>query len=525
MRFRLQFNSHATQLREAASRTLRKCTAEADLPDRKPALKRWTEVALLGLFVIAFSVVASKVPPSGDDWTWGSSIGTGRLTNDFTSYNGRYAGNLLVIFMTRLGWVTPIIQGLGLAVIIGLVLDITRNRTIAGYATLSSLLFLMPAPLWAESVVWVPGYANFAVASIAILVFFRSSMGELVDNQGARPSRIGLAVIFMFAVASQFLAEHVTVYLLLASLAILAVLRIAHGHFNLRLLSWAGGFAIGAMMMFASPEYRRIASGSGESYKEMGSQGGSLAKQVTAALRNQVATNGLLSNRVAILAIALLVAIIATTKLVTSDRSTGTTLPLLAAAATGIAVTLTMATKVTLEPLEVGSSRTVLAMVTVIILIMLATLLLTETLDRVIVAVSVASMAALNAPLLLVRPVSARTFLPTFILLLIVVSVFLASFRVISDPRVVATWFFLAFVTGLTGWLHLYGVYSDIDQAADTRIALLKNQVASGTTVVSLKRLPHTEWMKRPDPDTPYWIEAFKVYYDLPQDLSISLTD
>ena len=54
--------------------------------------------------LIAFAVFALLVflfPYSGDDWAWGSEIGIERLKNHFDNYNGRYAGNLLAMALTR----------------------------------------------------------------------------------------------------------------------------------------------------------------------------------------------------------------------------------------------------------------------------------------------------------------------------------------------------------------------------------------------------------------------------------------
>ncbi|MBE6715009.1 MAG: hypothetical protein E7575_07010 [Ruminococcaceae bacterium] len=48
-----------------------------------------------------FSILVLLFPYSGDDWAWGSEIGLDRLETRFESYNGRYAGNLLVLILTR----------------------------------------------------------------------------------------------------------------------------------------------------------------------------------------------------------------------------------------------------------------------------------------------------------------------------------------------------------------------------------------------------------------------------------------
>lgn len=521
----MMFSRYLLKARQASVHALQEYAASLASMNRHGVLKRLTELAFIGSFIIAFSLLASKVPPSGDDWTWGSSIGLDRLKNGFIDYNGRYLGNLLVLTMTRLGWVTPILQGLGFGVIIVLLLDITRNRTAIGYVTLMSLVFLMPAPLWREAAVWVPGYANFATGSIAILLFLRSVFRELSDSQRDPPSRVALAGIFALAVGSQLLAEHVTVYLLLASLLVMVLARVIRGRVGPRLICWAAGFAVGFVLMFSSEEYRRIASASGSSYKELGSQGGSLPSQMAEALRNQVATNGFLSNKMLILVVALLVVITSITKLVGSYRSLGMDPLLLGAAMMGVLVVLVTASKMTLAPVQNGSTRTVLAMAAGVVLVLLASLLLSRPDHRMIVGVSVISIIMLNAPLLIARPISARTFLPTFVLLLMIVSVFTFNLNFVGTARLSLVWIVLAASAGMLGWLHLQTIYSEIREVSDRRLALIREQADQGASDVTIERLPRQEWMKRPDPPSDWWFTAYKLYYDLPPDLSISLAD
>ena len=56
---------------------------------------------VLGPLFVALSGLAFLFPLSGDDWSWGSSDGIGRLRDSFAGYNGRYLGNLSVLVLTR----------------------------------------------------------------------------------------------------------------------------------------------------------------------------------------------------------------------------------------------------------------------------------------------------------------------------------------------------------------------------------------------------------------------------------------
>ena len=140
-------DGYAFKMQRSLDLSLKSYGQQIDPDGQQRTLDRRVELAVLGLFVLGFWLVASRVPASGDDWAWGTELGTARLRTAFVDYNGRYVGNIIVLIMTRLGWVTPILEALGFAFIIGLILDITHSRTMLGYVTLISLVFLMPARL------------------------------------------------------------------------------------------------------------------------------------------------------------------------------------------------------------------------------------------------------------------------------------------------------------------------------------------------------------------------------------------
>ena len=125
--------------------------------------------------------------------------------------------------------------------IIVLVLDLTRNRTLVGYASIGSLVFLIPIHMWSESAVWVSGFANYASATIVMLIFLRAALKEL-SGQFAHPVRpVGQVGILAFAFISQLVVEHVTLYLFVASIGALAIDYLEQRMFSRRLTCWVLG--------------------------------------------------------------------------------------------------------------------------------------------------------------------------------------------------------------------------------------------------------------------------------------------
>ena len=515
-------DGYAFKMQRSLDLSLKSYGQQIDPDGQQRTLDRRVELAMLGLFVLGFWLVASRVPASGDDWAWGTELGTARLRTAFVDYNGRYVGNIIVLIMTRLGWVTPILEALGFAFIIGLILDITHSRTMLGYVTLISLVFLMPARLWSESAVWVSGYANYAVATLVMLLFLRFALRELVQCANDQQNPALLGVIFGLSVAAQLIVEHVTIYLLVASLAALLVARSNQQGVNRRLASSALGLTVGAVIMFSNSSYRLAATG--DSYKKVASQDGSFISSSAAALRNQIATNGLVSNTVVIFTITTLIAITAVIRLSRDERSASAKLLLVVPVVVGTAGALIAATRMTSQPLESGPNKTVLAMVVFLGFMLWSSSPLAEPGDRMMIVISVISLLVLFAPLLLVSPIGARNFLPTCVLLLVLVRTLLSNLRAVCDARLLVAWKVLAISAGVVAWLNLFTIYSEINRVADERLASVRSQIEDGKLDVTMERLPNGMWIQYPDPLAEPWVTRFKRYYDLPPEVSISLT-
>lgn len=488
--------------------------------DAQPTLDPWVEAALLTVFVVAFWLIASKVPANGDDWAWGSEIGILRLKRWFEGYNGRYSGNIIVLLMTRMGWFTPIVQAVGLAAMIRLILDITHNRTVLGYVGLSTLIFVMPAPLWRQTAVWVSGYANYITATLIMLIFIRAVLLELAECR-TRPWRPAVGIgIFAFAVASQLVVEHMTIYLVAASILALLAGRIIRQVWSARLVCWMSGFVVGAVVMFSNSSYRAIAAG--DSVKQVSKGGGSLVDNIPFTLQDRISTYGMTSNAAVVLAIAGLIVVAAILKRPTASNAVANGVVRAVAIVVGVATALMAVTKLSIQPDATGSNKTVAAAAIVLGLICLSSILLERVSDRLVLVIATGSWLLLNAPLLAIHPIPARTFFPSYALLLVIVSVLTSNFEKDADAQTLAVLTTVVALAGVMVWNNRMAIYNDIERASNERIAVAMRQVDDGATHLEIRPLPYPEWMARPDPYGETYATRFKAYYELPEDVSIS---
>jgi hypothetical protein len=223
------------------------------------------ESAFLTLMFGLLTALGFLFPRSGDDWAWGSSLGTGRLRQHFTHSNGRYAGDLLIVGLTRLTWLAPFAMAAVFALSLFLILDLTSNRTRVGYLVTGLLFLGMPLAMWREAVVWLSGATNYAIAGLCVLVYLRSVQREWLGTSPPQAGWAALVGIACFGFLAALFVEHVTFFFVVASVTVLVCFRYRSGEFSARTIAWAASFLLGAAAMFSSPAYRTaVGGGNGE---------------------------------------------------------------------------------------------------------------------------------------------------------------------------------------------------------------------------------------------------------------------
>ena len=250
-------------------------------------------------------------PLSGDDWAWGSSIGMDRLHTLFRDYNGRYAGNLAALLLTRVGVLTPLVVAAVVTATIALVLDLTDNRTKTGYLVMAALFLGMPIGIWRQSVVWVSGFSNYALGALCALIYCRALKQQWV---GPRAQSLTLgrgAAIILFGFTSALFMEHVTLYLVVASCVSLVWHRVVRGTFPASALCWFGSFLGGAIVMFSNGAYG-AAMGAGGGYQRVQADAGTsrfdtIFHKVTEVISTSLVTQNTLVNAALVLLMCLLV--------------------------------------------------------------------------------------------------------------------------------------------------------------------------------------------------------------------------
>lgn len=236
-------------------------------------------VILLLLVLFAFTLwISWGFPPTGDDWnrlvfkkrTLEGFVDL--VKNHYETLNGRVLGNILSYVLIK----PPIVRYLAKAVsILALtVLAAKLSRIKRPIAFLLGFFFVMTAPrlIFVQVYSWSSGFFNYVPPMIGVLFIFVQMM-PLFDRKPMKDGALRSVGYFFLGICTCLFVEHVTLFTAVLSIAILA-LQIAQAKKPaISAIAFSLGTALGTVIMFASPIYRKILFAD-DSYRTVPKTGG-----------------------------------------------------------------------------------------------------------------------------------------------------------------------------------------------------------------------------------------------------------
>lgn len=222
----------------------------------KTVLKDYKKIKItlvLSLIFLVFLFI-----PSGDDFAWGSSIGVERLHSLFKNYNGRYAGNLLVLILTRsniLRTITISFTLVGIVYFVSKLLPFNK-KNIWIYTTI--LLLAMPLSIFTSTIPWTSGFCNYVMPTLITLYLFK-----LLNSE---KTTFNIIKVFAMSFIVCLFMENITLYILFFSFAYLIYDFIKNKKIDSRLIVFFIGSLLGTIFMFSNGAYYAIAT-SNDTYR------------------------------------------------------------------------------------------------------------------------------------------------------------------------------------------------------------------------------------------------------------------
>lgn len=218
-----------------------------------------------GILFIALFLLCYLFPYSHDDWAWGSTFGVERLETSFQGYNGRWAGNLAVLALTRSNLLKTFTMSLTCTFLIFCINEFASHSK---KFCLPIFLFLAtPLLIFREAIVWTSGFCNYALSLVPVFLFLYLNK-DLFETKG-EDTWFRRFLFPLLSFLSVLFVEHLTLYVL-----VLGFSSIIYGFIKTRKINWSfvlyliGGI-LGTIIMFSNSAYANILKGS-DTYRTIG---------------------------------------------------------------------------------------------------------------------------------------------------------------------------------------------------------------------------------------------------------------
>lgn len=466
---------------------------------------------------IMFCVVCYFFPYSGDDWAWGTEIGTYRLDVWFYKYNGRYLGNLLVLIMTRSVLIKTLVMSVTLTGIVFCFEKLAKSKW--GYYLALVSIVIMPRAIFRQGIVWSSGFSNYAVGvvfSLIYVVYVYKMLGETEEKQSITGAISMLFVGFLGAL----LMENLTIYNMVLSVGVLLFVFFTRKKVYIQHVSYFIGTLIGTIYMFANGAYSAVAN-SEDIYRTVG-EGGILHK-IKENYLTIIYKDFFLNN----IAINLFIAVVLFLIIYEFKKKGMLTKPLVVAYS--VFSIYTAYSALSSLKIDVAAREGVLAYFegafTIVAIVALAAcaVIIGKKVDRLWNALFwIASIACLVAPLFVVEPIGDRNFLTTYFMFVgFIVELLLVLIKLNKDIVSFKYFAFVGKIVAIAGFGFYLLIFANASYVESERLAKIDAAVKAGKTKVSIRHLPYEAFIWTGSPEEEPWIERYKKFYNIPENIKI----
>lgn len=480
-----------------------------------------------GLTVLLFALLAWLFPYTGDDWAWGSSIGTKRLSIFFDNYNGRYLGNLLILLVSRSVALRVVLMAAAYYISCWLCHAYSSHRKNVGLVLAVVLFFMMPRAMFTQAVVWSSGFANYvpsAILSVAYILIIRNITGQETPQYG---KYLWIATAVMGFVGAPFM-ENIALFNICLGLAVIGYTALKFKKLCAAHVGFFLGAVAGAVWMFTNRAYVTISNG-GDDYRTaptgLGGMLGTMQRNI-----QTVASNVLISNCAICLVVSVLLLVLTMRFVKTNQKGRW-----LAAGAMMInggcailALLCNIPEMLTLIQTFVGALYPELRIAILLgygLSLVVVVLICVPKGGRFRMLLPVYCIPVSVAPLLVVTPIGPRCFYISY-LLTMVFAVELFSF-LIRDVRTVSykrLFGGLGATAVLLGCLYV-SVFVPVHRYDKKRNEFAKRQSDNGDSQIVVCTLPNDSFLWVSSPENEPWGTRYKLFYGIREDAQLKVVD
>lgn len=471
------------------------------------------------LIFIALFFLAWLFPYTGDDWAWGSSIGIKRLSSWFKNYNGRYLGNIIVLFLTR----SRILRAVSITFCIsGIIWLIEKLSDESRFTLLILVAFaFMPVTLLRQSIVWTSGFANYGI-SIFITLFavyeFKVDRIKVFKNNFWGTMVRNVARIFL-GLCNTLIIEHLTIYNVLLAVAVVCFEYKRKHKICTKHICYLSGILAGAICMFSNGSYSMIVSGK-DDYRTTVTLA-TFTSRLKDNFFGEIITDGFLNNIVLNVMIAI-VCILTWNHISNQNHETRRVIGYIST----MVITSFAAFSTILGVGNInlnGTARYFEGLVVIIYVIAIwgYVLVLPVTREKKYHLIFIqASIMIVIAPLSIVTPIGPRCFFASYVFQIWFIVELMGMFPE-SWHKVVTSTIDVCTIVSITAFCYLVYVYGKIYKDDMRRITRAQMECTS-SSIIEVENLPFGTYIWMPDPiHGTIWESRFKLFYMIPDEVTI----
>lgn len=469
---------------------------------------------------ISLTIICYFFPYTHDDWAWGTSIGIERLTSLFKDYNGRWAGNLLVMLLTRNRLIKALIISTTLCAIIILIKKLVNSKT--NNTNIIIALFLsIPIAVLSQGIAWASGFANY-VPPIAIVLLYIVLNKNIFNDKIVTIKNILIIPLFLLGFTASLFVEHMTIYNVIISISItIFLIKKKKCNDNKANIAYTIGSLCGAILMFSNGAYHNIANAS-DNYRTI-EQGNIIIKSIKVYF-NELSNLLINSNTVLNIVLCIILLVLINKCIKKNKKHQKYQLNLLKICGfilcgflcytvytktmNGSNIFIYESYKKVFEGLMVGAFYLSILVTTVICI--------DEKEKKLKIIFELASIILISAPLLIVTPIGPRCFVPTYIFFVIIaceyIDYIMPKFHIKADNILKLLCIFL-FICNAA----IYGYSFKIESE---RTSYIEKHLEDKS--LTLPYITHTNYMWYPNPANETFLTRFKLFYGIEENVEVN---
>lgn len=489
--------------------------------------------AAFSILILSAAIVLSYLfPYSGDDWAWGSSIGMERLVSWFKDYNGRYAGNLLVMLLTRCKLLDVIFKAVSLYCVCVFPYFFIKNKKFISLVFATLFVFLMPKQIFSQSFVWTSGYSNYVPSILLAIVYILMILNVFEDEKPKYPKFYPIVTAALGFVGSLFM-ENITIYNDVLAALVILYCYIKFKEFYITHIGYLVGSVLGTIVMFSNGAYRLIASAD-DSYRSTAASDG---------LKNTLFSNGdIISTQLflnnlpiltAITVMCIIIGLIYIEKNKDKDIDSFNIKCISVSSFVNLLTLILLFYKKYYSHWKISTDITKSDNTTIFLVCIIVAIYLLSVLVQVIVCIKskhdrdklvflLLSIAIIVAPLFVVNPIGSRCFFPPYVFM-VIFSAYLFNYILsnISFSSQLSRYLSFTISAGvLASFIFLISMYVPIYYYSNIRDEYIKKQIDKGYQEVVVCKLPYPSYVWIGDPEEELWEYRYKIFNDIDENIN-----